>query len=431
MKKTRTFRNSEEFLNICQQLIPLGSQTFSKSKTQYPVGISPLYASKAKGSKIWDIDGNRYFDLVNALAAITLGYGNKEVNKAVIRQVKKGSIYSLPDKIEFRVAELIKEIIPSIEMIRFGKNASDATSAAIRVARAYTGRKLIAVCGYHGWQDWYIATTSRNKGIPNEIGDMSKKFIFNDIESLNNLFEEFKNQIAAVILEPFSSQLPKDDFLEKVINITKINGAISIFDETITGFRVSRNGAQGLYRVNPDLSVFGKGIANGYPLSVLGGKAEIMKEMEEIFFSTTFGGETVSLAAAEAVCKLIIKEDFTIELEKKGKYLADGINKIIQEMQLEPYLELTGHNSWKFLNWKHTDLYNEPEIKTYFLQEMFQKGILVLSSHNISCAYSYKDIDKVIGKYHEFLTEFSSSLKNESISKKLRVEPLIPLFRVR
>lgn len=425
------FINSEKFLEKVEKLIPLGSQTFSKSKTQYPIGISPLFALRAKGSNLWDIDGNKFIDLVNSLAAITLGYNNKIVNRAVISQVKKGSIFSLPDQIEFRVAELISSLIPSAEMVRFGKNASDATTAAIRLARFYTNRDLVITCGYHGWQDWSIGITTQNNGIPKSVIQNTKSFKFNDIESLKKIFGDYQNQIAAVIIEPINSELPKNGFLEEVLNLTKLNGAISIFDETVTGFRVHKAGAQGLFNLKPDLSIFGKGIANGYPLSVLVGKREIMKEMDKIFFSTTFGGEMVSLSAAEAVLKILIKNDFTKTLADKGKYLSNEIEKLILERGLESRIGFSGHDSWRFINWRENSDYSNAEIRTYFLQEMFELGLLVLNSHNVSCAITKRQLDKVIEIYDDFFDKFEHDLESNNLKQHLKVRPLVPLFKIR
>ena len=193
------YRQSVDHLARAERTIPLGSQTFSKSRTQYPIGISPLYIGKAKGCKVWDIDGNEYVDLVNSLASITLGYGDKGVERVVKKQLRKGVSFSLPGTLEAEVAELIVSMVPSAEMVRFSKNGTDATSAAIRLSRAFTGRDHIAVCGYHGWQDWFIGSTTRNKGVPEVVSALTHKFEYNNIESLKSILEKFSNQFAAVI----------------------------------------------------------------------------------------------------------------------------------------------------------------------------------------------------------------------------------------
>ena len=279
----RKFRKSEAHLNRAELTIQLGSQTFSKSRTQYPVGISPLFIKKAKGCHVWDLDGNKYIDLVSALASVTLGYGDSRVNTAVSKQLRRGVSFSLPGTLEAEVAEMICHLVPSAEMVRFGKNATDVTTAAVRLARAYTGKDRVIVCGYHGWQDWFIGSTSRNKGVPKATSDLTEVFKYNDLESLRKILSE-KNDVACVVMEPMNSSFPNPGFLEGVRELTKNHGVVLVFDETITGFRFSEGGAQELFNVIPDISTFGKGIANGFPLSVISGKREIMMEWRRYFF---------------------------------------------------------------------------------------------------------------------------------------------------
>ena len=425
------YRKSILHLTRAEKVIPLGSQTFSKSRTQYPVGISPLYIDRAKGPYVWDIDGNKYVDLVNALASITLGYGDKEIELSIRKQLKKGTIFSLPGTLEAEVAELIVEMVPSAEMVRFGKNGTDATSAAIRLARAYTGRDRIAVCGYHGWQDWYIGSTTRNKGVPESVSALTHQFIYNDIESLKKSLAEFPGQFAAVIMEPMNAQWPNPGFLEGIRKITKDSGIVLIFDETITGFRFSRGGAQELLGVTPDLSTFGKGMANGFPLSAVVGTREIMMEMEEIFFSGTFGGELLSLAASKVILERYKKEDICGYLAKKGSSFANRLNSIIDDNNLSKILSLSGHDSWKFLNWKPTSQYSVEKIRTFFMQEMFKEGVLILGTHNLSMSFSTKAENLAITAYMKALKELSSGIENQNLEQKMEVEPLIPLFKVR
>ena len=348
--KSHRYEESENHLKRAERTIPLGSQTFSKSRTQYPVGISPLYIDRARGCYVWDVDGNKYIDLVSSLASVTIGYGDKGILSAVNSQMKKGVTFSLPGVLEAEVAELICHLVPSAEMVRFGKNGSDATSAAVRLARAYTSRDHVVVCGYHGWQDWYIGSTSRNKGVPAAVSDLTHSFAYNDLAELKALLENNSN-ISCVVMEPMNSVYPAKGFLEGVRELTKIHGVVLIFDETITGFRFAKGGAQELFGVTPDLSTFGKGIANGFPLSAVVGKREIMMEMEEIFFSGTFGGELLSLAAAKTVLTSLENFDFTQILADQGEKLTAKAEDIISAYTFQDALHFTGHPSWRFLNW--------------------------------------------------------------------------------
>ena len=301
----KTFKASEAYLERARRTIPLGSQTFSKSLTQYPYGVSPYFIQRAKGSRVWDIDGNEYIDFVSSLASITLGYSDPTVDTAVRAQLEEGVIFSLPHPIEAEVAELICEMVPCAQMVRFGKNGSDATSGAIRLARAYTQRDRVAVCGYHGWQDWYIGSTARHRGVPQAVRDLTHNFAYNDLASIEAQFAAHPGEFAAVILEPMNVTEPAPGFLEGLKAATHAHGALLVFDETITGFRYGNGGAQALFGVTPDLATFGKGLANGYPVSAVAGRRDVMMLMEEIFFSFTFGGEALSLAAARAtLCRL-------------------------------------------------------------------------------------------------------------------------------
>jgi glutamate-1-semialdehyde 2,1-aminomutase len=428
MKK---FINSAIHLARAELTIPLGSQTFSKSKTQYPVGISPLYAKRAKGAFLWDIDDNKYIDLVSALASVTLGYGDTGVVKAVSKQLRNGVSLTLPTILEAEVAELITELVPSAEMVRFSKNGSDATAAAIRLARAYTGRDHIIVCGYHGWHDWYVGTTTRDKGIPQSTIDLTHAFQFNNIYSLQALFDLLGNRVAAVIIEPMNSTYPDQNFLNSVKSLAHKFGAILIFDEVITGFRFAKGGAQQLFGVTPDLTTFGKGIANGFPLSAIVGKKEIMKEMENVFVSGTFGGELLSLSAAKNVLSRHITESICEKLIEKGKLLEDLTNQAILANALEQVVSLTGHPTWKFFNWNPTEQYSTDQIQTYFRQEIFQEGIIVLNSHNISLAHGKKEINQVANAYFRVFRKIAEVIDKGGLEKKLKVDPLIPLFKIR
>ena len=425
------YKRSEELLKKALKIIPLGSQTFSKSKTQYPYGVSPYFIKRAKGSHVWDADGNEYIDFVNALAAITLGYNDPDVTNAVKAQLEEGTIFSLPHELEIKVAERIVEMVPCAEMVRFGKNGSDVTAGAIRIARAYTGRDHVAVCGYHGWQDWYIGSTPRNLGVPKATCDLTHTFNYNDIDSLQKIFQQWHGQVAAVIMEPVVTVEPKDNFLEKVKDITHYYGALLIFDETVTGFRISKGGAQEYYNVIPDLATFGKGLANGYPISAVAGRADVMKLMEEVFFSFTFGGETLSLAAAFATLAKLEKEPVIETLWNQGKKVMDGVKFLIEKHGLGNVLSVCGRACWSFLSFKDTEAYSQWELKTLFLQEIFARGILVIGSHNISYAHSDADISKLLEAYNAVFSILKEVMVKRNLKKWLKTDVLVPLFKIR
>lgn len=425
------YKKSEEFLKRAEITVPLGSQTFSKSKTQLPIGISPFFASKAKGAYMWDVDGNKYIDFVNGLASITIGYNNRTITKAVKSQLKKGTIFSLSHELEFKVAEKICEMVPCAEQVRFGKNGSDATSGAIRLARAYTKKDVVLVCGYHGWQDWYIGSTTRDKGVPKATKELTHKFAYNDIESLKKKIKELSGNIAAVIIEPVNIAPPKNNFLKEVKELTHEEGALLVFDETITGFRYANGGAQEFFGVTPDLATFGKGLANGYPVSAIAGKKEIMTLMEEIFFSFTFGGEALSLAAAYATLSMLQRKPILKEINHKGEYLMRNLNTLILDFGLNDIASVEGYPCWSFFVLKPTEWATVEELKTLFMQIMFENGIYTLGTHNLSYSHSIKNIDTLLKSYSIYFEQIKELKSSKKIKEKLKATPLIPLFKVR
>lgn len=425
------YTKSTEFLKRACKTVPLGSQTFSKSKVQYPVGAAPFFIEKGQDATVWDIDGNQYTDFVNGLLAIFLGYNDADVNKAVEEQMKKGTIFSLPGTLETEVAEMLVNLIPCAEMVRYGKNGSDATSGCIRLARAFTGRDRVAVCGYHGWQDWYIGTTARNKGVPESTRKLSHSFVYNDIESLHKLFKEFPDQFAAVIMEPMNVSEPTKNFLGEVKELAHKNGALFILDEVITGFRFAKGGAQELFGVTPDLASFGKGMGNGYPISAVVGRADIMHLMEEIFFSTTLGGELLSLAASRAVIQKIQREPVVEHIHRIGKQVIEGATAVVKKFDLGNHIEVKGHPAWSFMTIKDFDGISQWEVRTLFLQEMFKNGIFSNGSHNISYAHQDSHVKQLLQAYDKTLPVIAQAIKERNIKKYLEGEVLEPLYRVR
>ena len=430
MNPKSRFLESERLLRLAEAVIPLGSQTFSKSRTQYPVGVSPFFASKGSGSYLWDVDGNKYVDLVASLAAVTLGYGDPEINKAVKRQLKRGVSLSLSSKLETVVAEKIIDLVPSAEMVRFAKNGSDATSAAVRIARYFTGRDHIISIGYHGWHDWYIGSTTRSMGVPSAVQALTLSARYNDLSHVENLFEEAKGDVAAVILEPMNSVDPAPGYLESLRNFCSSNNILLIFDEVITGFRFARGGAQELFGVTPDLSCFGKGIANGFPISVIAGRKEIMEGFKEVFFSGTFGGELLSLTAANVVLDKVRENRVIPELYRVGQAIQQGLLSEISRNKYE-FVNISGNPTWTFLNWTLSSDALQNKVKTYFLQEMFKRGILVLSTNNVTTTLSQKDISKILTAYAEVFEAISQALERDSLDALLECQPIVPLFKVR
>jgi len=428
-KSPRSFKQSEILLARAEQSTPLGSQTFSKSKTAYPYGVSPLFIERGEGCQVWDVDNNQYTDFVSGLLSISLGYCNVDVDAAVLKQLKSGVTFSLPHRLETEVAEMIIDMVPCAEMVRFGKNGSDATSAAIRLARACTGNEHIAVCGYHGWQDWYIGSTTRDLGVPEATKALTHNFQYNNIDSLKQILAS--NKFAAVIMEPMNLAYPEANFLQEVKTLCQQHGALLIFDEMITGFRFAKGGAQELFDVTPDLATFGKGMANGYPISAIVGRKDIMMLMEDIFFSGTFAGETLSLAATKAALTKINNDKVLAHIHAMGELLLTGLQQLLTKLGNPKWLKICGHPSWSFLQILGCAPYSSWQLKSLFLQEMAQRGILLGGGHNLNYSHQASDINTLLSAYGEVLPFLSDTIKLQNFEQVFNGKVLQPLFKVR
>lgn len=428
-RKNEPLKLDESFrlLKRSKAVIPCATQTLSKGYTQWSVGAYPLFIKSAKGCEVYDVDGNAYIDYGMGLGPFIFGYCDPDVDKAVKEQLGKGTMFTLPHPLEIEAAEAIIENVPCAEMVRFGKNGSDATTAAIKLARAYTGKEKIIVSGYHGWHDWYIISTERNIGIPKCLKNLTISLKYNDLESLKKIVSENKGEIAGLIMEPVGAIPPKDNFLQEVRKITKENNIVLIFDELFTGFRWSMGGAQEYFNVTPDLACFGKAIANGFPVSCIAGKKEIMEKFEEVFFSFTYGGETLSLAAIVATIKKLKQEKVHSYIEKWGNYLKDGVNQLIKKHKLENYLSIIGYPFKTVFNF--TGLDNPLEAKTYFQQECAERGVLFIGYHLVSFAHKKEHIDFTLEVYDEVMALFKKALEENKLKESLKGSVVTQIFK--
>jgi glutamate-1-semialdehyde 2,1-aminomutase len=345
--------------------------------------------------------------------------------------LEEGVLFSLPHPIEIEVAEAIIRMVPCAESVRFGKNGSDATAGAVRLARAFTGRDHVAVCGYHGWQDWYIGSTTRNKGVPRAVSELTHPFVYNDAASLEKIFKVFSGKVAAVIMEPMNATEPVAGFLQDVKAMVSRHGAVLVFDEIVTGFRYAKGGAQEYFGVMPDLACFGKGLANGYPLSAVVGRKDIMALMSEVFFSFTFGGDALSLAAAKATLEKIERLPVIETLSGQGSKVIEGTRALIEKKGVSDVFSISGHPSWSFLAVRGARSYDRPQILTLFLQETFARGILTLGTHNMSFAHSGEDVRRLLAVYEEVFDVVNEALEKRDLEKRLRARPLEALFKLR
>lgn len=407
-------------------LIPAYSQVLAKGPTQYVNGVAPKYLRRGQGAHVWDVDGNQYLDFNMAVGPISLGYSYPRVDQAIKQQLEDGITFSLVHPLEVEVAELVRDIIPNAEAVRFSKTGAEVTSAAVRLARAYTGRDKVLCCGYHGWHDWYIGLTPRNVGVPQAVRDLVHTFHYNDLDSVRVGLDE---ETACVILEPMVFEFPQANFLPELQALCVQNGSLLIFDEMWTGFRLALGGAQEYFDVTPDLACYSKAIANGMPLSVLTGRQEIMQLLDEdVFFFTTFGGEALSLAAAQATLTELRDHDGPAYLAKQGLILQDGYNRLAAELDIASYTRCIGHPARTLVTFDASA--GDPlHLKSLVQQELIKRGVLWSGFHNICLAHTDDDITYTLDAYREVLTILKQAVAEDNVANYLRGEPVQPVFR--
>lgn len=416
---------SNEYYERAKGLIPSVTMTLAKGPTQYVNGIAPKYLAKGKGARVWDVDGNEYIDYNMGIGPLSLGYAYEKTDNAIKAQLEDGITFSLMHPLEVEVAELIREVIPNAEAVKFSKTGADVTSAAVRLARAYTGKKKILCCGYHGWHDWYVSTMALNAGIPEEVQAMTYTFNYNDIESLKKSLD---GDVAAVILEPVVFNEPKDNFLHQVAEVCKENGVLLIFDEMWSGFRMALGGAQEYFGIKPDMATYSKAIANGMPISVLTGRKDILDLSDtDVFFYTTFGGEALSLAATKATIEELRDKKVSEFLDKQGKKLKNGYNQIVSELDLS-YTKAIGYNFRSMVVF--TEEGGNPFLtKSFVQQELIKRGILWSGFHNISYSHTDEDVEYTLNAYKEILPRLKEAVENGTVAEQIKGEPVQPTFR--
>jgi len=429
-KQTPIIVKSKELYNRAKPLIPGVTQTLAKGPTQFSQGVSPIYLQAGKGCRVTDVDGNEYIDYCMAIGPIILGYSYPAVDEAVRRQLKDGITFSLMHPLEVELAELLVELIPCAESVRYGKNGCDVTTAAIRLSRAATGREHVITCGYHGWHDWYITVTDRNKGIPSSVNELTTTFQYNDIDSLKEAFNVFKGDVACVIMEPLTIEPPKDGFLEAVRELTLKEGSLLIFDEIWTGFRFAIGGVQEMTGVIPDLATFSKAMANGMPISAIVGKRKYMDLFEkDVFYYLTYGGEALSLAAAVATINEIREKNVIEYLYKQGGKLKEGYNEIAKRIEVYHLTKCVGYPCRSVITFEANAGFDPLEMKTLVQQEMIKRGILWAGFHNISYSHSDTEIEITLSAYEEALSVLRKAAMSGNIKSFLEGSVVSPVFR--
>lgn len=420
-----SIEQSEAIYGRSQNLIPAHSQTLAKGPTQYVKGVAPIYLRRGQGARVWDVDDNEYLDYNMGIGPISLGYAYPLVDEAIKQQLADGITFSLTHPLEVEFAEKMRSILPNAESVRTSKTGAEVTSAAVRVARAFTGREKVLCCGYHGWHDWYIGVTSRDAGVPTAVKNLVHTFTYNDIASVHAALDE---DTACVILEPMTFDFPQDDFLHQLQAACQQNGTLLIFDEMWTGFRLDLGGAQTYFDVTPDLACYSKAVANGMPLSVITGRADVMALFDEdVFFFSTFGGEALSLAAAIATIDEMRRHHVPVHLAKQGEKLIQGYNEIAAKLDM-PYTSCKGHPARSLITFA-PEAGDPLHMKSLVQQEMIKRGILWSGFHNICFSHSDEDVAYTLSVYEEVLPMLKTAVANNNVLDSVRGRPVQPVFR--
>ena len=445
LRKISNFVNSDIYRSVIHNLIPGGSHTYSKGDDQFPK-LSPAAISHGKGSHLWDVDGNEFLDCSMGLTSVSLGHAYRPVLDSVNKELEKGVNFQRPSVLEKETAEKFLSLIPQHDMIKFAKNGSIVTTAAVKLARAFTGRKLIAFPGDHpfySYDDWFIGTTQCNKGVPQEISKLSVTFNACNIESLKELFEKYPNQISGVITEPEKSSCsgcnckntPKE-FLEQAIALAHENGALFIIDEMVTGFKTDFPGSISKYNLKPDLATWGKGIANGFSFCALTGTKEVMElggirnlgEEKVFLISTTHGGETHAMAAAIATIDEFKSKDVISHIHSIGKLINQKCKKIISEYKLDNYVQLIDCEWQPLFIFKDQQYEVSSLFRTLVLQEMIKCGVLFQGIFVPSFSHTNDDVNYFAEAFDESMKVYKAALEN-GVEKYLVGEPTKPVFR--
>ena len=422
------FAKSQELLNREIKVSPLAAQTYSKSYRYFSNGGAPSYMDHGEGCYIYDVDGNTFIDYMCALGPITVGYNEPSVNEAVINQVNKFASGSLQSELEVELAEKLCEIIPCAEMVRFVKNGSDATTAAIRLARAFTGREMVLMSGYHGMHDWSIGASENHKGVPDVVCNLTINFTYNDLDDLESKLKQHK--VAAVILEPVQGNGPHEGYLQGVKELAHKYGALLIFDEVVSGFRYALGGASEMFDVVPDLAALGKGMANGYPISVVAGRKDILQQIEQgVFVSTTFGGDSIAMAAALATIKILEQPGFYEHINNIGTMQRDGIEALIHNYGLEEIISVSGLPAHAGVSFEGHGSLSYLDVQSVYSQTMIENGILVFAIYNLNKSHTEKEADAYLKATDRAFALIKEVVEKDSVDHVLKGGKVDPVFK--
>ncbi|CAM8358407.1 glutamate-1-semialdehyde 2,1-aminomutase [Candidatus Methylopumilus planktonicus] len=439
MKKKENFANSRRYSREVHDLIPGGAHTYSKGDDQFPIN-APSAITHGKGAHVWDVDGNEFIDCSMGLSSVSIGHGYEPVAQAVADAAFQGTNFQRPALIELEAAKLFLETVQSGDMVKFAKNGSTVVTAAVKLARAFTGRNRVAICREHNFfsfDDWFIVTTPCDRGIPEKTREITTFFSYNNIESVEKLLLDHDHDIACLILEPVKFDPPENNFLHKVAEICKERGVILILDEMVSGFKWSLQGAHNFFGVKADISTWGKGIANGFSACALTGRAEIMElggirnEGEDKLFliSTTHGAETTGLAAMNATIKSFVNHNMIQSNWERGSLLKSNLEQVIVKHELQDALKWIGYPCLLVLICRNAEGNTDDAFRTLMMQEMIARGILFQGLFYTTWSHQQAELDHFVMAFDESCAIYKQAIKQGNTHQLLIGRPAKAVFR--
>ena len=423
-----------------KEVIPGVTQLLSRRPTQAALGVSPVYAAKAKGCRIWDVDGNEYVDWMSGVGPIILGYADDVVDAAVKQQIERGGICSIVHESAVELAEELVRLIPSAEMVRYAKGGGEACTVAVRIARGVTGKDKVLFCGYHGWHDWYLAANLGGErldrhlrpgiepiGVPRVLEGTTIPFEYGDLQMLEDLLKTHGNEVACIMMEPMRTELPPPGYLDGVRDLATKYGVVLIFDEVSSGFRIALGGVQEYTGVVPDLSVFAKAISNGYPMAAVVGKREVMEPASRMFISSAYWDDPIGTVAALTTLRELERRDAVTHFERVGASFKERINRAAREAGVAA--ECVGVAAHPGIRFQVADAETARKVTTLFVQENARRGLILSTGFFFNCAHDEAALDHTEAVVRQSFAVIRDGLENRRLDELLECEMREDLFR--
>jgi len=437
---SHSVKRSLDLYSRAKDLIPGTTQLLSRRPTRAALGVSPIYAERAKGCRIWDVDGNEYIDWTSAVGPIILGYADEVVDTAVKEQIDRGSIYSIVHETQVELAEELVRLVPSAEMVRFAKGGGEACTVAVRIARGVSGRDKVLFCGYHGWHDWYLAANLGSErldghllpgiepiGVPRVLEGTTIPFKYGDLEMLEDLLRQHRGEIGCIIMEPMRSGEPPPGYLAGVRELATRYDVVLIFDEVSSGFRIALGGVQEYTGVVPDMTVFAKAISNGYPMAAVVGQRRFMEPATRMFISSAYWDDNIGAVAALTTLRELERRGAVEQFKQLGDNFKARINQAAQAVGLDA--ECVGIAAHPGIRINVEDPQAAKKVATLFIQENARRGVILASGFFFNCSHDQEAVDKTAAVVQESFGVIKDGLENDRLDDLLETPIQEDLFR--